>query len=427
VSRNLTLILALLFFSSCGAKKIHEGVKTPLKMVQLGADPTYNKDDFYFLAALDAKYLGDSQASAKYFEKLYYDTKNVDFAYEAIRSYAKIKDFDKVKQIIKTALQNHPDDLNLKRYSAAFYIDTKDYEKAHLILKTLPRSSDPNIQNADETLKATVELGLGNTQKALEYFRSKYQKSKSSRDAIVLSDLLYSDGKIDEAIKVLKNHTDFVECNEQICARLITYYKDKNQVEPIISLTKKLYKKTHKSSYAAMLIKLYQYVDDKDRAIEFLKDSHFDDKLLLQLYIAKKDYAHAKNLAQKLYNESGDLDMLAQLLMAEYEGSKKRDKSFMKSFSKKFDKVVEKIDDPIYNNFYGYILIDEDFNIPKGIELVKKALKKEPDAPFFIDSLAWGYYKRGECKKALETIEPIVEGAKAKEIKDHYKKIRECQ
>ncbi|RUM66662.1 MAG: hypothetical protein DSZ06_02905 [Sulfurospirillum sp.] len=396
-------------------------------MVQLGADATYSKDDFYLLAALDAKYLGDKESAAKYFEKLYFDTKNLDFAYEALKWYGSIKDFKKVKEILNQALKDHPNDINLKRYSVAFYIDTKDFKTADKLIGTIPLDSSPKMQDAQKMLRATIDLGLGKTQKALKFFKDKYNKNKTANNALVLSDLLERVGKVDEAIKVLKNHTDFIECDENICARLITYYKDKNEVDPIIDLTKRLYKKTKKLSYANMLITLYRYIDDKDKAIDFLKKNHINDRLLLDLYLSKKDYKSAKELAKRLYSESGDLDMLAQLMMIEYESREKKDKKFLNYFSKNFDRVVQHIDDPIYNNFYGYVLIDENIDVKKGMQLVKKALAKKPKAPFFIDSLAWGYYRNGDCQKALETIEPIVEGAKAKEIKDHYKKIRECQ
>ena len=427
MSGNIAIIIALLFFSSCTAKTIRHGVKTPLKMVQLGADPTYSKDDFYLLAALDAKYLGDKASAAKYFEKLYLDTKNLDFAYEALRWYGSVKNFKKVKELLDKALKDHPNDINLKRYSVAFYIDTKDFKKANELISTIPTDTNPQMQDAQKMLKATIDLGLGKTKEALKFFKNRYQKDKTATNALVLSDLLDRLGKTDEAIKVLKNHTDFIECNENICARLITYYKAKNEVEPIIDLTKRLYKKTKKPSYANMLIALYRYTDDKDSAIEFLKKSHIDDRLLLDLYLSKKDYKSAKELAKRLYSESGDLDMLAQLMMIEYESRTKRDKQFLQYFKNNFDKVVKKIDDPTYNNFFGYVLIDDDIDIKRGIELVKKALAKKPNNPYYIDSLAWGYYKSKECKKALKTIEPIVEGAKAKEIIQHYKKIRECQ
>ncbi len=428
MSRNFTLILALLFLASCGTKTIRKGEKTPLKMVQMGSDINFNKSDFYAMAALDSKYIGDDKSAAKYFHKLYSATKNLDFAYEAIRSYGLIKDYKNLEKILDEAKKDHPNDINLKRYLAAYYIDLKEYKKAQNILDSLPKESNKEIAKADEALKATISIGLGNPSKAVDYFKKRYKEDRSAQNALKLFNILYSLKRDDEAIKVLQNHTDFVECNEMVCIKLIALYKERNDVSSIISLTKNLYNTTKKPSYANMLLDLYRYTDDKESAIKFLKKSGFDNLLLLDLYLAKKDFKSAKELSKRLYKESGDLNMLAQVAMIEYESQDKKDKKFLKDISKKFDKVLQKIDNnPLYNNFYGYILIDDNIDIDRGIELVKKALKQRPNSSFFIDSLAWGYYKKGECKKALKTIEPIAKDAKAKEIKEHYKIIKECR
>ncbi len=427
MSRNFTLILTLLFLASCGSKTIKKGERVPLKMIQNSAGINYNPSDFYALAAFDARYIGDEKSAAYYFQKLYESTKNIDFAYEAIRSYGAVKDYKYLKSFLDKLIKDYPNNPNLKRYLAAFYIDLKRYKEANEILKTLPIDKNRDVQSADEALKATALLGLGKSSKALKYFKNKYKQDKSAKNALILFEILYANKNYDKAFKVLKNHTDFVECDESICLKLIAYYKERNDLNSIIDLTKRLYENTKKRSYANMLLDLYQYKDDKKSAIEFLKNSHFDDKLLLSLYLSQKDYKEAKIVAKKLYHESGDIHLLAQIAMIEYEGAKKKDKNLLNSIIKKFDKVVKKVQDPLYDNFYGYILIDDNIDVDRGIKLVKRALKKKPNSIFFIDSLAWGYYKKGECQKALDTIEPIINLSKAKEIKEHYKKIKECQ
>ncbi len=52
-------------------------------------------------------------------------------------------------------------------------------------------------------------------------------------------------------------------------------------------------------------------------------------------------------------------------------------------------------------NYLGYVYIDKNINISKGIELIKKALKINPANLYFQDSLGWGYYKLHKYKKAL--------------------------
>jgi len=73
-------------------------------------------------------------------------------------------------------------------------------------------------------------------------------------------------------------------------------------------------------------------------------------------------------------------------------------------------------------------LIDHDRNISKGIVYVKRALEVEPDSGYFIDSLAWGYYKEGRCEDAMKLMDRVVEalGKDDPEVKAHLKAIKSC-
>ncbi len=52
----------------------------------------------------------------------------------------------------------------------------------------------------------------------------------------------------------------------------------------------------------------------------------------------------------------------------------------------------------------------------------KQALKSKPKSPFYLDSLAWGYYKLKQYKKAYKTMEQVVltTGLDNIEIKRHW-------
>jgi len=55
-------------------------------------------------------------------------------------------------------------------------------------------------------------------------------------------------------------------------------------------------------------------------------------------------------------------------------------------------------------NFLGYMLIDYDIDIGRGIRYVKKALQFEPKNPAFLDSLGWGYFKQQKYDDALKLL-----------------------
>ena len=82
-----------------------------------------------------------------------------------------------------------------------------------------------------------------------------------------------------------------------------------------------------------------------------------------------------------------------------------------------------------FQNYYGYLLIDYNINIHKGIKLIKQALKTSPNNIAYIDSLAWGYYKINKCKEAYKLMKKVVSltGLGDSEIKQHWEKINRCK
>ena len=97
---------------------------------------------------------------------------------------------------------------------------------------------------------------------------------------------------------------------------------------------------------------------------------------------------------------------------------------------KKLKKAVQADPDPLLLNYLGYLLIDNDVDPKTGIRYVKRALKAEPDSPFYLDSLAWGYYKLGQCKKAEAVMKKTLKamnGEQDDELDRHVKAIGECQ
>jgi tetratricopeptide (TPR) repeat protein len=71
-------------------------------------------------------------------------------------------------------------------------------------------------------------------------------------------------------------------------------------------------------------------------------------------------------------------------------------------------------------NNLGYMWIERDKNLSRAIGLIEKALEIEPDNPAYLDSLGWGFFKRGKYKDALEQLLKAVErGAEDAEIYEH--------
>lgn len=60
---------------------------------------------------------------------------------------------------------------------------------------------------------------------------------------------------------------------------------------------------------------------------------------------------------------------------------------------------------PIILNQVGYMWVDEESNIEQGVQLLEEANRLSPKDPFYMDSLAWGYFKQKKYEKALPLAE----------------------
>ncbi|MDX8409509.1 MAG: tetratricopeptide repeat protein [Mariprofundales bacterium] len=61
-----------------------------------------------------------------------------------------------------------------------------------------------------------------------------------------------------------------------------------------------------------------------------------------------------------------------------------------------------KPNDPESLNFFGYMLAEQGIRLDEAEQMVHRALGKRPDDGYFLDSLAWIYFQRGDYSKAIK-------------------------
>jgi Flp pilus assembly protein TadD len=59
-------------------------------------------------------------------------------------------------------------------------------------------------------------------------------------------------------------------------------------------------------------------------------------------------------------------------------------------------------------NYLGYSYAEQGTNLVEAEKLVKRALDIEPEDGFYVDSLGWVYYQKGDYKHAVEQLERAV-------------------
>ena len=75
-------------------------------------------------------------------------------------------------------------------------------------------------------------------------------------------------------------------------------------------------------------------------------------------------------------------------------------------------------------NGLGYVLVDADIDILRGLRCCKRAVDLRPQNPAYLDSLGWAYFKSGEILEARTWLRRAMDAApEKKEIKDHFRAV----
>jgi tetratricopeptide (TPR) repeat protein len=78
----------------------------------------------------------------------------------------------------------------------------------------------------------------------------------------------------------------------------------------------------------------------------------------------------------------------------------------------------------------GWILIDQEIDVERGVALLERAVRRQPGQFEYLDSLGWGYYKLGEHEKArrilVRSLEIEDSGPSAALRRAHLRRIKEA-
>jgi len=411
-------ILLIIITTSCSLSEIKPENKNAKVFAQ---------EDAYILFALRAEQLQAYKNAAEIFTELYQKSEKKEYLYRSIENELLLKENEKLIQRIDNNLLEDNYDAQLIRFKIIALIGLNRLDEARdLSVDLAAKTKEEN----DYLLTSDVYIKRQEFDLAVKYLESAYALNHSEKILDKMSIILYVNlSRKKEAIAHLETHSRMLGCSRLICLRLIAIYSNENNIDGLLSTSLRLYEVDKSPELAAKISQYYSYKRDYLHLMIFLEKFHSDDNLLLQLYSSSKDYKKAKLLADKLYEESSDINYLGQSTLFEYEGAKdKSSKTLLESVVSKFEKVITLDPQPMYLNYLGYILIDHSIDIKQGMRYIDKVLKLQPNSAYYLDSKAWGYYKLGRCKEAKEIMNHIVklEGGKDAEVRGHLKMIDQC-
>jgi predicted Zn-dependent protease len=336
-----------------------------------------------------------------------------------LESIARLKDWDK----------KHPDMLEVRRLLIPLYLTAREVKSAQKEAEYLLEQSTELV---DLDLASNSFLYAGNFKRALELLSKIYETVPNEDVLLKMTEVMDEfTNERKKAIQLLDSHRRMNISSKDIYIKLLILYQKEKDIDGMIEIYKALYEQEESEKYLIKVIDAYVYKGDVSAAISFLEKRNYKGVLLYELYKVKKDFSKALTMIDNFYKKDKNPKWFAEKGMLTFEGAKnKNDKKMIQETVSFFEKAVKLgNDDSLYLNYYGYTLIDKEVDIGKGIKIIEKALVQQPNNTFYLDSLAWGYYKRGKCKEAQILINRVVneEGLKEKEIKTHWDAIQQCK
>jgi predicted Zn-dependent protease len=396
------VILISLFFVGCSVKSPQIGKKA------------FEDEDKYIIKALVFESEQNLTKAADIYAFLYKKTNKLWYFDKEIEDLFFAKKYNQVLKLTKD-IKNL--DKKTFKYRIFALLELKNDEKAKKELLTYFDKKESLFYE----LMSYVLIKEHKLNEAVQYLKSLYALNHNKNTLLALSNLLINLKKYNEALAYLRTHLKMYGCEKDICQRLAEIYREIQDFENlayIYSLMAKFDKK-----YAFFALKIYMDLGDYKKALKLIDKFDLGDEYKLTVYETFKKYKNAANLAFKLYEKTQNPAFLLKYCTYEFEAYKNKEAALEVIPKLKFlSKLYPKND--YINNFLGYILIDFDINPREGIEYVKKALEIKPDEKAYIDSLAWGYYKLHNCKKAYDIIKNIK--SNDTEILKHKNLIRRC-
>lgn len=415
MSRYYPIIIALFLLTGCSTKEVVFNEVTK---------KVFEEEDNLIFQALEYQQKGDYVNAKKVYHTLYDQSqKKVYLAEEAGLAFI-LGDNDALS-LIEMGLKKYPEEKNFNRLLVGQLVKEKRYQEAEKEILELLKT-DKSVQHL--SIAGNLYLQMKEYPLALKYFESAYKQEQAEDLLLNIVELLYRFlGKKDDAMAYLETYANMEGCGKNVCFRLLDIYgRDKN-VKGLIATYKKLYKENPNIEFSKKIVELMMYNKEVKEAISFLEKSGQNQTMLLDIYVNQKLFSKAYSLAEKLYDESKNLDFLGKMAIYEYELNKNNlNADVLQSISNKFNEVTSVLHDSVYLNYYGYLLIDHDIDVKKGLTLVQEALKIEPNSPYYLDSLAWGLYKLGNCAEAFEIMKYFGENIYEEEVLEHFEAIKKC-
>lgn len=380
-------------------------------------------EDAYILEALDALDAKDDKKALENYKILYQNTKKIEYLKEQIFALMRLENYNDALMTIKEFETIIPNDLEILKAKA--YIVRQDTDASISIWQRIIQLEDSVFNN---NFIAALYYAKKDFESARAHLHRAYKIENNEEMILVLASLDLEEKKFDNSIALIKAHFKD-EMSERFASMLIPIAKKLDSLDSLEPLFLYYFNKKQSDLNATNLAKLYYEKSDYAKVLELAKKHEFDAPIIIDIYMAQKDYANAKIEAQKAYNRTKEDYYLGIMAIIDFEGADGDGKAkIAPQIIDMLKKAVKNTPNHIFYNYVGYLMIDYDININEGVDFVQKALKVAPENPAYLDSLAWGHFKSGKCGEARAIMDKIPREVlqKESEIREHLEAIDKC-
>ena len=405
--------------------------------VPVSADQGAKAIDAQIVQAVSAHEAGDFNRSEALYWELFRETQEGEYLIRAARQSLLLGGKDpRLAQNLQRWLSLHPQDPLAQRAARVLgllWLKEGALEHAYrLATERLSSSSDPR----DQILGAKIAVKVGDYAAAARFLHQAFLLSGNEdyliEEAVLIEKNLHDPRRAATLLETyLRTHP---HANVGIHFRLIALYTRFHRLDQVLRIYKLLYRRDPEEGFFQRIVMLYRQIGDSEGLARFIEaHSPGHEEMLWALYLQKHRYDKALESARSQYAQTRDPRWLGREGVTLYARGRSRgqlDPWTLSRIETLFEEALHQgLKDPKLLDFYARVLIEEAGKVQRGIHVVLQALRKAPDNPLYLDTLAWGLYRQGACESAWKTMLPVVNAEAYKEpprMRRHLQMIRRC-
>ncbi len=321
--------------------------------------------------------------------------------------YAELGETGKSEHYYKLSLNTKGDYIDSWKKLGALYLREKKYKEAERVYQRLSEL-EPDTLLYLQTL-IDIQFEIGKEEKALSNLRFLTRQFPENREyRLRLGDELLRRKKYDEAEQVFENLAE--EYPDEVMYQFsvaLTKTRKQEYAEAIDLIERILEKSPKKTRIRLFLGTIYEERGMLDKAEDiYLQAEAIDPENAdayythAQLLKQQKKYKKAEKLFKKAISLNPRNFAYHFALGTAYDSLKKPQKMIDEM------RIVLKLKPglPSALNYIAYMHAVQGIKLDEAEQMINDALLQEPHNPYFLDTLAWIYYKKKEYGKALKAL-----------------------